>query len=74
MSLAQQLKQEGLQKGRQEGRRETLQSTLLKQLTLRFGKLNQTVTRQVEGASEAQLEQWTERVIFAQSAADVLQK
>jgi len=64
------LRKEGQQKGRQEGRQEGLvegmQKVLLRQMSLRFGRLPQSVRRQVEQiASVRELEKLTRKVLRA---------
>jgi len=68
MTGAERLREEGRAEGEARGRVETL----LKLLTLKFGSLDESTTKRLRGASLAELEQWTERVLSAQSLADVL--
>lgn len=67
---------EGLAKGRAEERAEaratTLAEMLLKQLTLKFGRLPAHAQRRVRGARVAQLERWIERVVEASTLGMVI--
>ncbi|WP_437630658.1 DUF4351 domain-containing protein [Sorangium sp. So ce854] len=54
--------------GRQEGER----AILLRQLRARFGELPDAAVARVEGAETAALERWAERVLSANTLADVL--
>jgi hypothetical protein len=81
---AEQCREEGRQEGRAEGRNEgraegeaagRLQSraeVLLKLVQLRFGGTSAEVTTAVAGASIEQLDQWIERVMTANSVADLI--
>jgi hypothetical protein len=62
----------GVEEGREEGRRLALASTLVKLLTLRFGPVDGTLRERIDLADVATLERWTEQVLSAASAADVL--
>jgi predicted transposase YdaD len=69
-------RQEGRTEGRREGRREgqvlTLRKMLLQQLTLRFGRLPETVRRRVEQISSTQeLEKLTKKVVSARSLEEM---
>jgi predicted transposase YdaD len=65
VTLADRLREEGRQKGERK--------VLLKQLTLRFGKLADAVVARVNAASVEQLETWAERVITAPTLAEVIE-
>ncbi|KYF63501.1 hypothetical protein BE11_39755 [Sorangium cellulosum] len=54
--------------GRQEGER----AILLRQLRARFGELPDAAVARVEGAETAALERWAERVLSAETLAEVL--
>ncbi|KYF58941.1 hypothetical protein BE08_05670 [Sorangium cellulosum] len=54
--------------GRQEGER----AILLRQLRARFGDLPDAAVARVEAAETAALERWAERVLSANTLADVL--
>lgn len=80
VTLADRLREEGRIKGEQRGRAEGerqgalagQRKVLLKQLTLRFGKLQETASGRVNVADGDQLEAWAERVLTAPTVADVL--
>jgi hypothetical protein len=63
---------EGLREGRNEGLLEGERKLLLRQLRARFGELPATAVARIETAGEAELGQWGERVLGAQTLADVL--
>jgi hypothetical protein len=61
-----------LKEGRQKGLIEGMQKVLLRQMTLRFGRLPQDVRRQVEQiASVQRLEELTQRVLGAKSLREM---
>ena len=64
---AHQHKEEGLQEGRREGEARLLQ----RMLVARFGPLSQQTLAQLESASTAQIEVWSDRFVTAQTLADV---
>ena len=65
----------GLDKGREEGlradRREGERAMLVKQLRTRFGRLPRATVARVKNASRASLNLWIERILTAQSLAQV---
>jgi predicted transposase/invertase (TIGR01784 family) len=63
---------EGLEKGRVEGRVEGQTELVLKLLALKFGPLSVEQAQRVQGASIEQLDRWAERVLDAESIAEVL--
>ncbi|KIG18688.1 Mobile element protein [Enhygromyxa salina] len=69
MTIAEELRQEGMKKGRQEGmekgRLEGRIGVLGKLLTLKFGELPPDHAAQIQAASEAQLERYIERILSA---------
>lgn len=56
---------------RQEGRKEGERNALLRQLRIRFGEVPPSIIARIEAADTRLFEQWIERVIFAQTLADV---
>jgi predicted transposase YdaD len=62
---------EGEAKGRAEGRAEGAGRVLLKQLTLKFGPLQDSVVARLQTASLEELELWTERILSASTLEDV---
>jgi len=63
---------EGRDEGRREGRREGERTLLLRLLRARFGELPAPVVTRVESAETSLLERWGERVLTAQTLAEVL--
>jgi hypothetical protein len=78
MTLAEQLEdrgeQRGLAKGRVEGRVEGARSVLLKLLALKFTAVNPEFDERIASASEADLQQWTERILSASSLDEVFHR
>ncbi len=66
--LAQYIKDKGFQEGRQEGKRILLERLLIR----RFGLLPDWGKAQLAGATSAQLDRWSERVLEADSIQEVL--
>jgi predicted transposase YdaD len=68
--------QQGLQQGRLEGKLEgKLEgevTLLLRQLTKRFGPLDESIRSRLENATLEQLELWAERVLDAKTLDDVI--
>jgi hypothetical protein len=64
----QKLRNEALKEGRNEG----VRSVLLRQLRARFGELPAVTVAHIETADLADLERWSERVLGAQTLAEVL--
>lgn len=63
--------EKGIEQGIGEGRVSTLIGTLQKQLKLKFRTLDDSTLQRLEHASEAELELWTERILFANSVDEV---
>ena len=57
-----------IERGRQQGER----GILLRQLRKRFGALPSEVEARVQAAGQAQLEEWSDRVLTAATLAEVL--
>jgi hypothetical protein len=55
-----------------EGRQEEARRLLLRQLRVRFGELPAATVARIEAADLADLERWSERVLGAQTLAEVL--
>jgi predicted transposase YdaD len=72
VTLADRLREEGRQKGERAGERNGQRKLLLKQLTLRFGKLPEATVSRVNAAGVDQLETWAERVLTAPTLAEVI--
>ena len=64
----QKLRNEAIKEGRNEGVRDVL----LRQLRVRFGELPAATVARIEAADMADLERWSERVLGAQTLAEVL--
>jgi len=79
MTVAEKLIEQGIAKGRAEGRAEGIldgiakgqRATLLRLLTLRFGTVPEHREAELEGADEAQLAIWIDRVLTADSLDEV---
>jgi predicted transposase/invertase (TIGR01784 family) len=63
MTIAEELRQEGMEKGRQEGRVGVLE----KLLTLKFGELSAEYAARIQSATDAQLELYIERILGART-------
>ena len=55
--------EEGMEKGMEKGREEGERRLLEKQARLRFGPLPDWALRKLEGATQAELEAWGERLV-----------
>jgi flagellar biosynthesis/type III secretory pathway protein FliH len=64
-------RQEGMQRGMQQGVKKGESTLLGRQLTLKFGALPEEVEQRLEQADCAQLEAWSERILFANSLDEV---
>jgi len=71
-------KQEGLQQGLLEGKLEGLQlgeeKLLERQLTRRFGPLNEETRQRLQAADLDQLERWADNILDAQTLEDVFKE
>jgi hypothetical protein len=73
MTTAQRIAKEAAEKGRDEGRQEGKADSLVKLLTLRFKTaVPAPALARIRGASVAELESWTDRVLEAETLDDVL--
>ncbi|MDX2054438.1 MAG: Rpn family recombination-promoting nuclease/putative transposase [Polyangiaceae bacterium] len=72
MTIAEQIKQEGLVQGRVEGRVEGQALSVLKQLKLKFGPVPSTTESAILAASPERLDLYLERILTAQSIDDVI--
>lgn len=73
MTTAQRIAKEAAEKGRHEGRQEGKADSLVKLLTLRFKTaVPAPALARIRGASVAELESWTDRVLEAETLDDVL--
>ena len=61
----------GFRKGKQEGRQEGAQQILQHFLVGKFGTLPPQILRKINQADEAQLLQWTERILSSETLEDV---
>jgi flagellar biosynthesis/type III secretory pathway protein FliH len=68
----QKLRNDGLKEGLKEGLKKGERNLLLRQLRARFGELPPAAVARIEAAEVADLEQWGERVLGAQTLAEVL--
>jgi flagellar biosynthesis/type III secretory pathway protein FliH len=67
MTAAEQLHEEGRKEGHKEGREQTQRENLLVLLNRRFGPLPEQALARIRHASLAQLQDWFDRGITAQS-------
>jgi len=65
-------RQEGRREGRQEGRREGEAAVLLRQIERKFGPPDEVVRERINTADVETLLRWSERVLNAESAEEVL--
>ncbi len=64
--------EQGLEQGIQRGVERGVRATLVRQLTLRFGPPSELIRARIDGATSAELERWTDRVLTATSIEDVV--
>ena len=62
----------GLAQGREEGERAALSTTLTRLVRLRFRDVPEDIAARVDTATKAELERWIERILTAESLADVV--
>lgn len=65
---------EGMEKGLQKGRLEGEASVLIRQLTRRFGPLDAALLQRLRQASSAELEQWADSILDAQTLNEAFAK
>lgn len=65
---------QGIEQGMDKGRLIALQSTLQKLLQLKFRELDAATQERLQNASAAELEHWTERILFADSLEAVFEE
>jgi flagellar biosynthesis/type III secretory pathway protein FliH len=65
--------QQGLQQGMQQGLRQGEAAVVLRLLECRFGPLDETVRQRIQAADAETLLLWGERVLTAQTLADVFE-
>ncbi|MEC3917460.1 DUF4351 domain-containing protein [Nocardia sp. CDC160] len=64
---------EGRAEGRTEGRAEGRAEALLELLTMRFGPVPASVAERVRNSSIDQLQQWTARILTAETLAKIFE-
>ncbi len=62
----------GLEQGIQRGVERGVRTTLIRLLTLRFGPPSDLMRARIDGATSAELERWTDRVLTATSIEEVV--
>ena len=67
-------RREGLVEGKQEGKLEGEAAVLERQLTRRFGPLNEATRSRIRDADLEQLERWTDRILDAPTLAAVFEE
>jgi hypothetical protein len=65
---------EGWQEGVREGYQLTIRRVLKRQAELRFGELPDSAAARIDQATEAEVEQWIERILQADSLASLLER
>ena len=60
-------RQQGRLEGQQEGRLEGQLKTLVRQLTRRFGTLDKATETRLQGATQGELDRWTDSILTAQA-------
>jgi hypothetical protein len=68
----QKLREDALQQALKRGRNEGARSVLLRLLRDRFGELPETAVARIGAAGAEEIERWGERVLRAQTLAEVL--
>jgi len=71
MTVAEKLIEQGIEQGIAKGIAKGQRATLLRLLTLRFGTVPEHREAELEGANEAQLAIWIDRVLTADSLDEV---
>ncbi len=69
----QQAEARGKAEGEARGKAEALRGVLAKLLSLKFGEVSEDVRDRIDSANEAEVSQWTERVLSAPSVDAVFQ-
>ncbi|WP_206668635.1 DUF4351 domain-containing protein [Pseudomonas saliphila] len=70
VGLTERLLNEGIEKGRQEGEA----SMLIRQLTRRFGPLDEAVLQRLQHAGSDDLERWADNILDAQTLDEVFNR
>ena len=73
VSLSERLRAEGMAQGMEKGMESVERAVLSRQLQHRFGPLDPQIRHRLEAADQQQLELWAERILDADSLADVFQ-
>ena len=73
MTLAEQLRNEGMQKGVQQGKLEGEQMLLIEQLTYRFSSLKSDHKKLIKYASTEELLRWSKKIFSAKSIDEVFE-
>jgi hypothetical protein len=69
MTIAEQLRKEGLKQGLEQGRRQALE----KLMVLKFGPLSEAVAVRIRGADAGVVERWLERILVANTAEEAVE-
>jgi flagellar biosynthesis/type III secretory pathway protein FliH len=77
MTIAEQLRKEGLQKGIEQGHAQGLEQgrrqALEKLMVLKFGPLSEAVAVRIRGADAGVVERWLERILVANTAEEAVE-
>ncbi len=72
MTTGQRIRLESRKLGREEGEAKGKAETLLRQLQRRFSKLDESLTARVRAAGVLDLDRWLDRILDANTVAEVL--
>ena len=64
-------RQQGRLEGQQEGRLEGQLKTLVRQLARRFGTLDKATEARLQGATQGELDRWTDSILTARTLEEV---
>lgn len=71
VTLSQRLREEGREEGRTEGIVEGERIVVRRLLEKRFGVLPASMLEDIDRSTAEQLQQWTDRILFARSLSEV---
>ena len=74
MTIAEQLKAQGLEQGLEQGLVRGRRQTLEKQMALKFGPLSDAVSARIQAADLELLDRWLERILTATTPDAVVER
>lgn len=74
VGLTERLLNEGLEKGMQKGRQEGEVSMMARQLTRRFGPLDEAILQRLQQADSVDLERWADNILDARTLDEVFDR